>query len=107
MRKSEKPLPAEAPLSFDLEPKPAEEMLTALRALPLVVQAVRSLVGSAESRARSRSVLVLYRRHRAVFSPLRVTRLCACQRAPAQASRHHGDLPTACAVSGFAGEDEG
>ncbi len=43
MRKIEKPSPTEAPLLFEFDPKPAEEMLTALGGLPLVVQAFRSL----------------------------------------------------------------
>src|SRR5437867_1325679 len=43
MRKIEKPSPTESPLLFALDPKPAEEMLTALGGLPLVVQAFRSL----------------------------------------------------------------
>jgi hypothetical protein len=43
MHKIEKPSPTESPLLFELDPKPAEEMLTALGGLPLVVQAFRSL----------------------------------------------------------------
>ena len=43
MRKIEKPSPTESPLLFEFDPKPAEEMLTALGGLPLVVQAFRSL----------------------------------------------------------------
>ena len=43
MRKSEKPSATESPLFFELDPEPAEEMLTALGGLPLVVQAFRSL----------------------------------------------------------------
>ena len=43
MRKIEKPSPTEAPLLFEFDPQPAEEMLTALGGLPLVVQAFRSL----------------------------------------------------------------
>src|SRR5271169_1015780 len=43
MRKLEKPSPTESPLLFEFDPKPAEEMLTALGGLPLVVQAFRSL----------------------------------------------------------------
>src|SRR5260370_195718 len=43
MRKIEKPSPTESPLLFAFDPKPAEEMLTALGGLPLVVQAFRSL----------------------------------------------------------------
>jgi hypothetical protein len=43
MRKIEKPSPTEAPLLFEFDPKPAEEVLTALGGLPLVVQAFRSL----------------------------------------------------------------
>src|SRR6266849_5495418 len=43
MRKIEKPSPTESPLLFELDPKPAEEVLTALGGLPLVVQAFRSL----------------------------------------------------------------
>jgi hypothetical protein len=43
MRKMEKPSPTESPLLFAFDPKPAEEMLTALGGLPLVVQAFRSL----------------------------------------------------------------
>jgi hypothetical protein len=43
MRKMEKPSPTESPLLFELDPKPAEEMLTALGGIPLVVQAFRSL----------------------------------------------------------------
>jgi uncharacterized Zn finger protein len=43
MRKIEKPSPTESPLSFEFDPQPAEEMLTALGGLPLVVQAFRSL----------------------------------------------------------------
>jgi hypothetical protein len=42
MRKIEKSSPAESPLLFDLDPKPAEEILTALGGMPLVVQAFRS-----------------------------------------------------------------
>jgi hypothetical protein len=41
MRKIEKPSPTEAPLLFEFDPKPAEEVLTALGGLPLVVQAFR------------------------------------------------------------------
>jgi hypothetical protein len=40
MRKIEKPSPTESPLLFAFDPKPAEEMLTALGGLPLVVQAL-------------------------------------------------------------------
>jgi hypothetical protein len=43
MHKIEKPSPTESPLLFELDPKPAEEMLTALGGLPLVAQAFRSL----------------------------------------------------------------
>src|SRR5215469_7498300 len=43
MRKIEKPSPTESPLLFEVDPQPAEEMLTALGGLPLVVQAFRSL----------------------------------------------------------------
>src|SRR5438270_10858234 len=43
MRKIEKPSPTEAPLLFEFDPQPAEEVLTALGGLPLVVQAFRSL----------------------------------------------------------------
>ena len=43
MRKIEKLSPTESPLLFEFDPKPAEEMLTALGGLPLVVQAFRSL----------------------------------------------------------------
>jgi hypothetical protein len=43
MRKIEKPSPTESPLLFEFDPKPAEEILTALGGLPLVVQAFRSL----------------------------------------------------------------
>ena len=43
MRKIEKPSPTESSLLFELDPQPAEEMLTALGGLPLVVQAFRSL----------------------------------------------------------------
>jgi len=43
MRKIEKPSPTEAPLLFAFDPQPAEEVLTALGGLPLVVQAFRSL----------------------------------------------------------------
>src|SRR6266704_4493258 len=43
MRKIEKPSPTESPLLFEFDPKPAEEVLTALGGLPLVVQAFRSL----------------------------------------------------------------
>jgi hypothetical protein len=43
MRKIAKPSPTESPLLFELDPKPAEEMLTALGGMPLVVQAFRSL----------------------------------------------------------------
>jgi Transposase DDE domain group 1 len=43
MRKMEKPSPTESPLLFAFDPKPAEEMLTALGGIPLVVQAFRSL----------------------------------------------------------------
>src|SRR5258708_6328150 len=43
MRKIEKPSPTESPLLFEFDPQPAEEMLTALGGLPLVVQAFRSL----------------------------------------------------------------
>jgi hypothetical protein len=39
MRKIEKPSPTESSLLFELDPKPAEETLTALGGLPLVVQA--------------------------------------------------------------------
>jgi hypothetical protein len=34
MRKLEKPSPTESPLLFEFDPKPAEEMLTALGGLP-------------------------------------------------------------------------
>jgi len=43
MRKIEKPSPTESPLLFEFDSQPAEEMLTALGGLPLVVQAFRSL----------------------------------------------------------------
>jgi hypothetical protein len=43
MRKIEKPSPTESPLLFEVDPQPAEELLTALGGLPLVVQAFRSL----------------------------------------------------------------
>ncbi len=43
MRKIEKPSPTESPLLFELDPQPAEEILTALGGMPLVVQAFRSL----------------------------------------------------------------
>src|ERR1700730_3682376 len=43
MRKTEKPSPTESPLLFGFDPQPAEEMLTALGGLPLVVQAFGSL----------------------------------------------------------------
>lgn len=43
MRKIEKPSPTESPLLFELDPKPAEEMLTSWGGIPLVVQAFRSL----------------------------------------------------------------
>ena len=43
MRKIEKSSPTESPLLFELDPQPAEEMLTALGGIPLVVQAFRSL----------------------------------------------------------------
>ncbi len=43
MRKTEKRSPTESPLLFELDPQPAEECLTALGGLPLVVQAFRSL----------------------------------------------------------------
>src|SRR5260370_38270079 len=43
MRKIEKPSPTESPVLFEFDPKPAEEVLTALGGLPLVVQAFRSL----------------------------------------------------------------
>ena len=43
MRKIEKPSPTESPLLFEFDPQPAEEMLTALGGIPLVVQAFRSL----------------------------------------------------------------
>ena len=43
MRKIEKPSPTESPLLFEFDSQPAEEMLTALRGLPLVVRAFRSM----------------------------------------------------------------
>src|SRR5579859_4962461 len=43
MRKIKKASPTESPLLFEFDPKPAEEMLTALGGIPLVVQAFRSL----------------------------------------------------------------
>jgi Transposase DDE domain group 1 len=43
MRKIEKPSPTESPLLFEFDSQPAEEMLTALGGIPLVVQAFRSL----------------------------------------------------------------
>jgi len=43
MRKIEKPSPSEGPLLLEFDPQPAEEVLTALGGLPLVVQAFRSL----------------------------------------------------------------
>ncbi len=43
MRKVEKPSPTEAPLLFEVDPEPAEETLTALGGVPLLVQAFRSL----------------------------------------------------------------
>jgi len=43
MRKIEKPSPTESPLLFEVDPQPAEEMLTALGGLPLVVQGFRFL----------------------------------------------------------------
>jgi hypothetical protein len=41
--KIQKPSPTESPLLFELDPKPAEEILTGLGGLPLVVQTFRSL----------------------------------------------------------------
>ena len=38
MRKIEKPSPTESPLLFEVDLQPAEEMLTALGGLPLVVK---------------------------------------------------------------------
>jgi hypothetical protein len=35
MRKIEKPSPTESPLLFELDPQPAEEILTALGSMPL------------------------------------------------------------------------
>ncbi|MGH2397623.1 MAG: IS1380 family transposase [bacterium] len=43
MRKIEKPSPTESPLLFEVDPEPAQEVLTALGGVPLVVQAFRSL----------------------------------------------------------------
>jgi Transposase DDE domain group 1 len=43
MHKIEKSSPTESPLLFELDPKPAEEMLTSWGGIPLVVQAFRSL----------------------------------------------------------------
>ena len=43
MHKIEKTSPTESPLLFELDPKPAEEMLTSWGGIPLVVQAFRSL----------------------------------------------------------------
>lgn len=43
MRKLEKPSPTESPLLFQIDPEPAQESLTALGGMPLVVQAFRSL----------------------------------------------------------------
>jgi hypothetical protein len=43
MRKEPKPSPTESPLLFEVDPEPAEETLTALGGIPLVVQAFRSL----------------------------------------------------------------
>ena len=43
MHKIEKCSPTESPLLFELDPKPAEEMLTSWGGIPLVVQAFRSL----------------------------------------------------------------
>jgi hypothetical protein len=42
MHKIEKPSPTEPPLLFELDPKPAEEMLASRGGIPLVVQAFRS-----------------------------------------------------------------
>src|SRR5574337_487765 len=42
MRRTEKPSPTESPLLLELDPKPCEEVLTALGGIPLVVQAFRS-----------------------------------------------------------------
>lgn len=43
MRKIEKPSATESPLLFELDPEPAQETLTALGGVPLLVQAFRSL----------------------------------------------------------------
>ena len=43
MRKEPKPSPTESPLWFEVDPEPAQEVLTALGGIPLVVQALRSL----------------------------------------------------------------
>jgi len=43
MRKDPKPSPTESPLLFEIDPRPLEEILTALGGIPLVVQAFRSL----------------------------------------------------------------
>lgn len=43
MKKIERPSPTESPLLFEVDPEPAEEVLTALGGVPLVVQALRSL----------------------------------------------------------------
>jgi hypothetical protein len=43
MRKPEKASPTESPMLFEIDPEPAQESLTALGGMPLVVQAFRSL----------------------------------------------------------------
>lgn len=43
MKKIEKPSPTESPLLFEIDPEPAEEVLTAWGGVPLVVQTLRSL----------------------------------------------------------------
>ena len=43
MKKIEKPSPTELPLLFEIDPEPAQEVLTAWGGVPLVVQTLRSL----------------------------------------------------------------
>jgi hypothetical protein len=43
MRKQPKPSPTESPLSFEIDPEPMQETLTALGGMLLVMQAFRSL----------------------------------------------------------------
>ena len=43
VKKVRKPSPTESPLSFDIDPEPIPETLTALGGVPLLVQTFRSL----------------------------------------------------------------